>query len=130
MPLPFMAIGAGLSIADKLGIFGKSDAQKMQDRALRMKEQAWAANAPLRTKGRQLAMQNRPGYRDLSSLFANSGNPYSQGNAGLVNQIFRQQTQAPLPEPVGPGSKPMQHRGEDIRHYAQRVQQWADGGMA
>ncbi len=88
IPGPWQVPAQAASVG--LGILSGGKAQKQSDalvkRALAMRNQEWERRAPLRDHTLNLATQPIPGREDLSSVYADPGNPYSR----------------PVPRPTGP----------------------------
>lgn len=69
-------IGAGLGLLG--GAKAESRGNKLSDRAFGIANQRYQQGAPMRARLNQLAMNLPREREDLSSLFADAGNPYSR----------------------------------------------------
>lgn len=91
-------MGAGLGASLGSSIDSQSSADKLNEQALEIANQRYAAGAPYRSKLAEVAL-NLPSERpDLSGIFADAGNPYARPVSRLTAQSFR----APMQSDAAP----------------------------
>jgi len=100
-PIAGAALGAALS-----GSGNSAKAGKLDKQARNISLGNYNQTAPLRAKAIQLAMRDQPQREDLSSLYADPGNPYSKvvprPSPGGLGQVGQAPT-VPLGPPPPPG---------------------------